>query len=761
MSPFAPRFLPAAVLAALVLAGSSPPPAAAEFSAATLLSGTAHQQFEEANAPVLSADGRYAVFQGTRDGVTGVWRRGPRGEVQAVAAGYDPQDPALGAPSAQLSAPDAAAPSVSREGRYVAFTTTADLDPADEPAADSRCPQVYVRNMEPAPGEPEYTLASALNGTSEGITYEEQCSGPAGEFSFYICGAQSAAGVALSADGQQVAFAVLSKSNLAGPGTERSQVAVRDLQSETTTLVTTSAENKPVAGGAFPSVQSLAQAGLGGRRVGLGATPGDRYGDQASASTAAISGDGSTVAWLGANVAAQVSAAEAQRSPRLAGYAEGGREVEPLWRRISGGPSAPTRRLLTGAGLNFFYNRINEPSDAVLAGSLVGIQESELFLAPALSFDGDTVGLVASAPAPAAEASLDERKTIGGISDLSTDVYAVHVSENAASPPAATPVTQVASYRLPATAIEDVKDVAISPEGTRLAFDTARTQFYLPDLALVSPPIAFASTAETYAANLALGTLQRVTSTYDGSEPNGEAGLLSYGGAGQGTLAFASRATNLFFGDGVNAWEAYEVRETPSSASPTPPEIGAQPTTLEQPTLAWRLTASATAEADGSVLVVVQAPGAGRVGVSAGAQLPVRSRTPSPARRAVGHARTTPPLGGAIRARPTGRSAKSVKRKAPTKKAHNKHGHGVAVPARTVAQAQMATQGPAEATLRLRVKAAYRRLVEGRYGLYAVLRVTFAAPGQKTLATNVPVTFHVVKRTAAAHRTRNRGRVKR
>jgi hypothetical protein len=710
--------------------------ASAEFTPPSLISGTPHQQFEEANAPALSADGRYAVFQGAIAGISGIWRRDLQtGEVKPVAAAYDPGNPAFGAPQQALSAPDAAAPSVSANGRYVAFTTTTDLDPGAEPPADAGCPEVYVRDMEPASGEAAYTLASALNGTSEGISYEGTCPPPEPGPVFSADGAQAAGGVALSADGRHVVFTVLSRSNLAGPGTEPSQVAVRDLETDTTTLVSVTPDGGPVqGGGAFPSTESFAHGTLA---------------NISGASSAAISADASTVAWLGTNVSAQVSAAEAARAPSLDGYHAPGREVEPLWRRVADGTGAQTRRLLAGAGLDFFYERFNEQqADTVLAGSFVGV-EGALFIAPALSADGSTVAMVADAPPVAIEPSLNERANLG-ISGPSTDAYVVRVGKDPASPPVATPLTEVASYQLPIAAIEGIYDVAISPDGTRVAFDTARTQFYLPALALISPPVALTEVAETYEANIALGTLQRVTTTYDGAEPNGEAGLLSFAGDGQGTLAFASRATNLFYGDAVNASQTYLTRETSSGIPPTPQEIGAPPQ-LEQPGSRWLLSATATAEPDGTVLVVAQAPGAGRLAVKAGAQLPPPAASASArssrrggahkAAREVAHA-------SAARAGAKHLGHSNAKRK-----------QSVAVPVRTVAQAAVTIKGAIEARLRLRVGSRYKKLVAAGNGLYAVLRLTFAAPGRKTLVTEVPVTFHVRKRRPAARRAKAPGRV--
>jgi hypothetical protein len=722
----------ATVLAfALVLGCAAPTPSAAQFTQPSLLSGTPSRQFDEANAQVLSADGRYVVFQGSLIGTPGIYRRDLRsGAVELVAGG------------------DATGPSVSADGRYVAFTSTA--EDAVEPASDRGCPEVYVRDMQAGSGEPAYVLAAALNGTTEGIVYESGCAPSLGA-AFSASGAQAAAGVALSADGRHVVFTVLSVSNLEGVGTEPSQVAVRDLNTETTTLVTAVAGGNTAVpgGGAFPSLESLGRGRVANPTIGLGGPSLHRYGDQATASAAAISADASTVAWLGTDVPAQVSAAEAERSPSLPGPDPASLEVEPLWRRIADGASAPTRRLLAGAGLDFFYAGINERAvDPVIAGSFVGMQESALFIAPALSADGHTAAVLASAPPPAVEPSLNERRNTG-LSNLSTDAYAVHVGADPASSVAVTPLTEIASYMLPASGTEDVKDMAISADGTRVAFDTARTQLRLPALASVSPPVAYTQMPETYEANLALGTLQRVTETYDGSEPNGEAGLLAFAGDGQ-ALAFSSSATNLFFGDGIGAWEVYLARELAGETAPAAEEIGAPPP-APSPAPSWSLDVIATALRDGSVLVEAETPGAGRMVVKAGSQLP-----PSRARavRRSSRARAKKAREAAI-AR-VARGATVVKaghvdrkrRKIPKKSA------STTLPARTVAQTSVTVAGATATRLRLRVSAPYKALVAAKHGLYAVLSVRFAAPGQRTLLREIPVTFHLRRKPVVRRRVK-------
>ncbi|HXP28266.1 MAG TPA: hypothetical protein VN804_00800, partial [Solirubrobacteraceae bacterium] len=132
-----------------------------------------NQQADYAHDAAISGNGRYVVFDGSYGGRSGVWRRDLQtGAIEVVAAGNE-GDPAI-------SAPDAALPSISEDGRYVSFTTTAALDPVDD---TNRGPDVYVRDMDVAPGQPcepgpgtaqpcAYTLVSAVDGANTGLTYE-------------------------------------------------------------------------------------------------------------------------------------------------------------------------------------------------------------------------------------------------------------------------------------------------------------------------------------------------------------------------------------------------------------------------------------------------------------------------------------------------------------------------------------------------------------------------------------------------------------
>lgn len=690
----------AAMLAAVGVAGLALPSLApATFTHAQLLSGTSELQFEEAQAPVLARDGEYVAFQGTLATESGVWRRDLQtGAVEPVAVGGE------GSESAP-SAPDASAPSISADGRYVAFTTTADLEPErigkdgpeGEPAVDIGCPEVYVRDMDKQPGEEgAYTLASALNGGGEGITFADCPAEAKG-----VAGAQTAPAVALgeSERGEMsVAFTVLSQSNLYPyPGeparlTPASQVAVRNLATDATTLVSVTPEGLPTpGGGAFPSQASESIPGLsiGNNRL---------FGVQISGSSAAISGDGGTVAWLGTDVPAQTSDG-GEPAPK---------EVEPLWRRIAAGPAAVTKRLLAGAGLDFDYTKDAGADESIVEeGSFVDTVSQSMFIAPALDQNGQEVALIANAPPESALGSL------GLGNEPQSDAYLVRVGPEAGAQPQVSALTETPDYGVPSTngAYGDITNVAISPDGSRVAFDAGRSQLTLPTLAAVGLP---ADGSASYVANLPLGTIQSATVDYEGDESAGPATLLSV--SNDGTLAFASNATNLFYGDALQTSEVYLDQEVPDREAPGSELIGSAPNEAP-PQQEWRLSATADAEPDGAVLVTVQAPGGGRIAAAARAQLA---------------------LGGGSRARASRHTSK--------KAGHVDRGAGsatrVKLATRTVARAAARTGAPATVHLLLRPDAHYHSKVAAAHGLYALLSVSFAAAGHPALTTQIPVTFH-------------------
>ena len=190
-----------------------------------LSSSTSTQQADYARDPVVSGDGRYVAFDGSFDGLSGIWRRDLQtGQLRPVAVGRQLRGGRSGCSTTlswEQADCDAELPSISEDGQYVSFTTSAPLAPKED---TNSAPDVYVRNMNLEASESEsrscgtaeeedapeltqrcaYTLASAVNGVDQGLTYERS----AGLGS--VAGGRSA----MSANGQEVAFVTTAVSDL-------------------------------------------------------------------------------------------------------------------------------------------------------------------------------------------------------------------------------------------------------------------------------------------------------------------------------------------------------------------------------------------------------------------------------------------------------------------------------------------------------------------------------------------------------------------
>lgn len=728
--------LPAVALATLVV----PCVARAEFGTPTLLSGATSLkvgarevkfsvplQFESAEAPAFAGKSPYVVFRGSLAGKTGLYRRDVDDEEVALVAGEAPAGFSEGVPDA----PEATAPSISADGRYVAFASaaagivptcgstqaqSAEQNAGCVPEADRGCPQVYVRDMDVSPYEAgAYKLASALDGSGEGITYASCVGGSNAQLA--LAGAQAATGVALSSEGDEVAFTVLSASNLDGActgsacTTAPSQVAVRNVLTKITTLVTATPSGEPTpGGGAYPSAESEQYVRL--------------VGSQPGASSAAISADGNVVAWEGTNIPEQVPQEAGEVDQGMAHEGGPGFEVEPLWRPLGDGATAQTRRLLSGAGLELYgfgpTNPGQEGTSSVRGGALVlEAQSQDEFLPPALSEDGETVATLANAFTPANAASYN---FVSATLAPPADVYVVHVNDDQSVPPVVTPLTATPNYAVARALYSGVSDVMITPDGSRVAFNTRRISFALAPPNLVSPPVAETNYAYTYSVNLDTGIMQRVTDGYEGSPPDGEAGFISLSGNDL-SLAFASSASNMIYGDGaLGSSQVYLAQELPPSTELAVEGLSPLPAlTLPEPT--WTLSATAVPQRDGSVVIDAEVPGAGKLGLYAQAQLPSSS------------------------AAKNGKAGKNAKETSHTKRG-GAQAASARLTARTVAEGTISSSASSELQLRIHVSKAYDKLVSSRDGLYAVLHLTFSAPGHTTLTKQIPVTLRHIEKAS-------------
>lgn len=668
--------------------------ARADFTADTLISGSSTVESDYAFEPAISADGRYVAFTGSQAGVPGIYRKDLRtGALDFVAGG------------------DAGAPSISADGRLISFTTTAT---APATGAGQQCSRVYVRDMSRDPGaNGAYTLVSAVDGGTRSLAYagSSMPGCPGG-------GSSAAAGAALSGDGTKVVFTVVGASNLlggTGAATPPAQVALRDLSTRHTTLVSQTAASLAGTPAAVPSGAAVTDTSTGsGTNAGTAnALPGD--------SSAAISADGTTVAWLGINIPAQ--------APAAAGDAPTGHPNEydePLWRRVGDGPQAPTRRVLGGddpvgpcpggcpGPLDTQWDGPQNPTprqdDGPERGSLISYNgfgsaqatsTSTLVQGtPHLSADGRTVAILSTQPATGQDPVYGH----GAIpSSVSTDAYVVNMAPGLSRTAALTRLTEWAS-----TDFDDVnlagpiEDVAISPEGDRVAFVTRRTVFPFSPPALISPQLSGASFDQLYVANLADGTLELASLGFDGQPANGFVSSPWFS-AGGGPIAFSSSATNLVYGafsDVVAGSEAFTITQLKPPAIPGLQTISAPPPNMP-PTPEWSISASLR-RVHGAVFVDVSVPGAGRLTATARGSV-VTSRARKGKRR--------------------GRRRRSVS-------------------SATLASGSLPTTAPGVVEVRLRTARRYRSLVQrARRPLYVTVTVRFTAAGHRPLTQVLPFEF--------------------
>jgi hypothetical protein len=484
----------------------------------------------------------------------------------------------------------AANPSISADGRYVAFSTAQQLVPTD----GNEYIDVYVRDMAlPLPpsgtcvivsGCP-YRLASARDNSEEPAHYGV----PAFPFAGSNPGAEVSRGVAISANGQRVAFRTEAPTDLPAGGAvdvPAGQIFVRSLATHRTTLVT--AVRDPETG------QMTAQPAGGARG-------------------AAISGDGTAVAWTGGNAAAQTR--------MLAGEPTAANQDYYLWRRVADGPNAPTRRITgiadpddpTCAAMEAanpgMTTNFNQTSTGPCYGPLTDQESLPASIAaqlPALSGDGYTVAFLTGAgPRP-------DVTTGSGL-----DLYLTSMRAGLSRKQATIELTRDGTSTSPALAAS-IEGVAMSLDGRHLALTTVRTTFTLPVLHLVGEPRSVANVRDLYAIDLDAGTIERVTHSTEAGDANGDVDPHVTLSADAGHMAFVSFAGNLFFGDANQRPDGFvATREVEPPAQGLPPGLGASATSIEEFGHGRRLAVRARRTPEGAVVLVVVAPAAGDLRASA------------------------------------------------------------------------------------------------------------------------------------------------
>jgi Tol biopolymer transport system component len=720
------RLLVLCVASALAPVLSAPVAGADIFEPIQLASADLGQQADFAHHPAISGDGRYVAFDGSFGALSGVWRRDLlTGVVSAVVT--CPKEGRAAGTCAEL-------PSISDDGRYVSFTSILSLDPRND---TNSAPDVYVRDMNSStPCAPEReveacedALASARNESTTGLSYVYGAE-PSLEEGRY--GAIASGRSALTADGRHVAFVTTATSDLHGPETPKLQVAVRDLDSHATRLV--SVRYDAASRSTTEEPVPVTAQGLGAVYPGAGALPVFAT-TRAAFAGASISADGSTVAWMGQQIAQQAPllGAEPNITP---GY------TEPLLRRIADGPLAPVRRI-TGGGdpaspacaasgeaaprePPTLSDPCQGPFDPTYAQSEAGIWSLDPTVGdylPQLSGDGNVAAFLSSAREIASGEAFS--------SEPLPDLYVADMRGSATRVQALRRLTELAGGNVgELSRTAPIADVGVSRDGSEVAFTTRRTVFPLGSPAFVSAPAAEAGASELFDVDLANDTLTRVTRGFkdESSEPaSGVSGSPSFSADGN-LLAFSSTAANLVYGDGNAAHgeirdgfdgsDAFVTRRR--VITPTPAETYVSPAPAGPALTAdWRLYVTAHSRADGSVLLDVLVPASGTLGVHADSAVRVSLGSHAARRRARRHPRTT-------------------------------------VVMRRVASARAPASHRGLAEVKVKLSRPYGGLANRRGGLSATAYLSFSAAGHALVRQSIEVSF--VRVASAARRTRGHRR---
>jgi hypothetical protein len=549
---------------------------AASFGPIELVSKSPREQADVGAEPALSAGGRYVAFCAVLGGRGGIFRE---------ELGTDQLTPVATVSISEGGGCEgtayASAPSISADGRYVSFTTDASLVPADTEANTS---DVYVADMSTSP--PTYELASAVNGSeepgSEGSDEPEPMPG----------GSLAAGRVALSADGDRVAF--VNKGN----------VYVRELGARNTILI--SAKRDPLVGMTEEAV-----------------TGGGAY----EPAGAAISADGSTVAWVGQQLPGQVPLFPPEEVEIKRIESTGSKYHEPLWRRVPGTAeiAPPTRRIVGCEPGRESQCEGPYPENVHREVEFVGNENGYGWgvKLPGLDADGD-VAVVAGDPTEQYDLFVVDMQE--GLNRLKAVHQITRWTNPARNGEALGPFLQQDPEYLPI--LGEIAECAISPDGTRVAFATTRQRFDTPPYTLVTElPSALGELAELYELDLENDRIERVTPGA-GNELSANkkssfrlqqgAASISFGG-GDRLLGFSTAAENLVEGDANERRDAFVVEAFPpapigtSSISPRPSQPVIQP--------AWRMTANAYSRPDGTIRIIAQVPGSGTLRGAARAQL--------------------------------------------------------------------------------------------------------------------------------------------
>lgn len=472
-------------------------------------------------------------------------------------------------------------PSISADGRYIAFVSAEPLVSADlNDNVDA-----YVRDMTvPIGAAGAFDLVSARDEGDVPASY----GAPEFPFPGSEPGVDLARGVAISADGRKVAFRTDAPSDLpasAAVDVPAGQVLLRDRVARTTRLVTT--KRDPGTG--------LATAEPAGGALGLGA---------------AISADGTTVAWTGGNAGAQTRFLKGENAdPEFLYY---------LWRRIADGAAAPTRRI-TG---------LADPDDPACppgAETIFDLESTGPCYGPLTDQESNRAGITSQVPALSGDGFTVAFLTGAGPRPLATtgpglDLFLTEMRPGATRKSATLELTRDTVGGDAATS-SALSSVAISTSGRHLAILTARTRFTLPALSLLGAGRTVPGPREIYVADLQDRTIERVTHSFNGGEIDAEVqNGISLSGDGS-RVAFTSFAGNLFYGDANRSVDAFVATRRADVEPGSPAGLGASgESTIESDRRGPRIAVRARSKRNGTIALTVSVPAAGGVKANARAR---------------------------------------------------------------------------------------------------------------------------------------------
>ena len=577
------------VAAAATLSAAAAQPAMAYIAPGATIVSASQERLEQADDTTvqvaLSGDGNYAVFSTRarnffadddpdppgqfRSG--GIFRRDLQtGSLALVARGdLRPED----APDTILIR-GALNPSVSADGRYVAFSSGWKLSPDDT----NGNVDVYVRDMSRAVNDPgAYELVSRTDSDAP-VRYAPL---PAGQDRPGVNqGTDVTPRSAISADGRTVVFKTAGvKSDLpAEPDitTEGQQALVRNLDAGTTRLVTRNRSDGTPAGGALGAV--------------------------------VLSADGSTVVWVARNAPAQTTFLPGEGdNPAVEYY---------LWRRVADGDGAVTRRV-TG---------FVDPEDPACPPGTPVVDNPNLSgpcYGPLNAFEGVQGGIVSQTPAVSADgrrvAYLTSATTRGvAAAGFASDLYVTDVIPGTSRK---TSTIELSRDGGPTAATNAPYDgVAMSADGRWVAATTLRTGQILPLLRQLGTVRAQPIQRDVQLIDLTDRTTERASIGTGGSDTDGPASALPAISADGRRIAFVSAASNLFFGDANNRPDAFVVSrldaepvEAPVVEPPPEPATAAAPVvSAPKPAPALRLVVRASKGKRSVVAIRISVPEAGR-----------------------------------------------------------------------------------------------------------------------------------------------------